>query len=98
MSFAQKLGFAIQQAAKAHESEQQICKALCLSPHELQKLYRGRLFLTGEDLDKVAELCGVPSEILVNANLADENREMILDLIDAYIDAKEALTVRTLSD
>lgn len=104
MSYAREIGFAIQQASKYHKEE--LCNTLGITPQELKKLYRGRLFLTGSELEKVAEVCGVSAESLVEAEPAQydaqvvdcmsdfddrENREMILDLIDAYIDAKEAL-------
>lgn len=106
MSFARELGFAIQQASKNHGADQGLCEKLGITLHDVQKLYKGRLFLTGSDLDKVAELCEVSAETLIDADSADydahivhcmtefknrENKELILDLIDAYIDAKEAL-------
>lgn len=106
MSFARELGFAIQQASKNREAGQKICEQLGITEQELRKLYKGRLFLSSSDLGKVAELCEVPLEELINNDSSDydmqvvhcmtefknsENREMILDLIDAYIDAKEGL-------
>ena len=104
MSYARVIGFAIQQASTHHEEK--LCNVLGITPQELKKLYKGRLFVTGSDLEKIAEVCGVSVESLVEADPAAydaqvvdcmsdfdnrENREMILDLIDAYIDAKEAL-------
>lgn len=104
MSYAREIGFAIQKASKHHEEK--ICNVLGITPQELKKLYKGRLFVTGADLEKIAEVCGVSMDSLVRADSTEydaqvvdcmsdfndrENREMILDLIDAYIDAKEAL-------
>lgn len=104
MSYAREIGFAIQEASINHKEK--LCDVLGITPQELKKLYRGRLFLTGSDLEKVAEVCGVSAESLVNADPAEydakavdcmsdfddrEHREMILNLIDDYIDAKEAL-------
>lgn len=109
MSFVRKIGFAIQQASGDQETSARLCAELGISKQELQKLYKGRLFLTGADLDKVAEVCGISVEALMDTDSTDydaqvvhcmtkfqncENREMILDLIDAYIDAKEALATR----
>lgn len=106
MSYTREMGFAIQQASKAHGVEDRLSETLAITSQEVQKLFKGRLFLTGSDLEKVSALCGVSAESLVNPDLIDydaqvvhcmtefkdrKNREMILDLIDAYIDAKEAL-------
>lgn len=104
MSYAREIGFAIRQASTNHEEA--LCSALGITQQELKKLYRGRLFLTGSDLEKVAEVCGVSAESLVevdsaayDAQVVDcmsgfddrESREKILNLIDDYIDAKEML-------
>ena len=106
MSYARETGFAIQQASENQEVRDALCHKLGISKQELAKLFAGRLFLTGADLDTVAEICGASARDLVNpdptlydARVVDcmtpfscrENREMVLDLINAYIDAKEAL-------
>lgn len=102
MSYARELGFAIQQVSKQPETQQEICTALHISAHELGKLYAGRLFLTVSDLGKVADACSVSTDMQIkaipneyNAHIGKftdlKDREMILDLIDAYIDAKEIL-------
>ena len=52
MSHARELGFAIhERVAGSQEREQQIRETLHITPHELEKLYSGRLFLT-------APICG----------------------------------------
>lgn len=106
MSYAREIGFAIRQASKSEETQRKLREELGLTRQELAKLYAGRLFLTGPALSKAARICQVPADSLVNADVTAydakvvhcmsefkdrENREMILDLIDAYIDAKEAL-------
>lgn len=106
MSYARERGFAIRQASDSEEKRRKLCEELGLSPYELKRLFAGRLFLTGSGLRKAAEICRVPVEKLVHTDTPAydakvvhcmtefkdrENREMILDLIDAYIDAKEAL-------
>ena len=107
MSHTRELGFAVQQlASRDQKTEEVLRSALGLTPQELRKFYAGRLFLTGADLRKAAEVCGVAPRALLNADREEydarvvhcmsefrnrENREMILDLIDAYIDAREAL-------
>ena len=79
---------------------------MCITHQELQKLYEGRLFLTGTDLQKVSKVCDVELNTLLELDRVayqekvvhcmtafqnSENREMVLNLIDAYIDAREAL-------
>lgn len=107
MSHTRELGFAIhERVAGSQEREQQVRETLHITPHELEKLYAGRLFLTGSDLRKVASVCGAEPRELTGASRERydknvvrymtafqkrENREKILDLIDAYIDAREAL-------
>lgn len=107
MSHARELGFAIRQRVEGNrEREQQIQETLHITPYELEKLYAGRLFLTGSDIRKAASVCGVEPRDLMEADREAydrnvvrymtafqerENREKILDLIDAYIDAREAL-------
>lgn len=106
MSYAREIGFAIKQASEDQETREKLCEGLGISKQELERLYAGRSFLTGVDLDMAAGICGIPAEVLVGAvpvgydsRVVDcmtafknrENREEILDLIDTYIDAKEAL-------
>ena len=107
MTHTRELGFAIRQRTDGHpEWEQQIQKMLHITPQELQKLYAGRMFLTGSDLREVALICDVKPRELIQVNQEEydknvvrymtdfqnrENREKILDLIDAYIDVREAL-------
>ena len=107
MSHTRELGFSIhEQVANNREMEQQLQDHLCITHQELQKLYEGRLFLTGTDLQKISKVCGVELNTLLTPDRAaynervvhymtafqnSENREMVLDLIDAYIDAREAL-------
>ncbi len=84
-------------------------RALGLTPAELERLYAGRLFLTGDQLQAAAQVCDTrPVDLLVQARQGyaggierrvhcmtpfsdPRDREQILDLIDAYIDAREAL-------
>ena len=84
----------IEQSSAGKEPDLQ--KVLCVTERELKKLYRGRLLLSGTDCVQAAEVCEMTPEELINATLqqgADQNegREFVLDLIDVYIDAKEAL-------
>lgn len=106
MSYARELGFAIKELASENPSVMQSLQSeLSISKKELEKVFSGRLYLNSSDLRKVSNVCQVTPKMLMNADKAaynsrvvhcmsefrnSENREMILDLIDAYIDAREA--------
>ena len=107
MSYARELGYTIHQAiaGDAHR-ENEIRSALGLSEYEAQRLYSGRLFLNSADIRKVAGILNIPAMDLVNIDTSEydknvvhcmtpfkdrNNREMILNLINSYIDIKEAL-------
>ena len=107
MSYARELGYTIHQAiaGDAHK-ENEIRSALGLSEHETQRLYSGRLFLNSADIRRVASILNIPVMNLVDLDTSEydknvvhcmtpfkdrNNREKILDLINAYIDIKEAL-------
>lgn len=107
MSYARELGYTIHQAiaGDAHR-ENEIRSALGLSEHEAQRLYSGRLFLNSADIRKVAGILNIPAMDLVDLDTSEydknvvhcmtpfkdrNNREMILNLINSYIDIKEAL-------
>ncbi len=107
MSYAREVGFAVKQLANTEEKKQQLREALGYSAQELEKLFAGRLYITGFDLDTISKVCGVSPESIVEPDPEayhagvvhcmtqfknPENREKVLDLIDAYIDAQEALT------
>ena len=105
MSRIRELGFTIcERVSHDPKVEQPLRDSLGITQQEMKKLYDGRLFLTGADLRKISEVCG--SELLQNMDQSAYNervvhcmtafknpadREKILDLIDAYIDAREAL-------
>lgn len=107
MSYARELGYTIHQAvAGDFQKEHEIRSALNLSEFEAKRLYAGRLFLTSSDIKKVAGILNIPAKELVRIDTANydknvvhcmsdfndrNNREKILDLINAYIDVREAL-------
>ena len=90
MARVREIGAAVSRLVAADpEIGRRLRDALGFSEHEMKKLYDGRLFLTGADLQKVCAVCG--NELFQSADRDDGSRETILNLIDAYIDAKEAL-------
>ena len=105
MSRIRELGFSIRErVSRDSEMEQQLQCALGFTHQEMKKMYDGRLFLTGMDMQKISEVCGdellqahTPSAYSERAIHCmtpfknEDGREKILDLIDAYIDAREAL-------
>lgn len=107
MSHAREMGFAIGSlASKNPGKEGELQQRLGITQHELQKLFAGRLFVNSADIATIADVYSVdPMEIvkpditMYNKGIVhcmsefsdQKNCEKILDLIDAYIDAKEAL-------
>ena len=94
VSYARAVGKVIEQVSVGKETELQ--KVLSVTERELKKLYRGRLLLSSTDWVKVVEVCELTPDGFVNAiscqcEVQDESREFVLNLIDAYIDAREAL-------
>lgn len=92
ISYARELGAFIEKATSSSILKQNLKDALGLSDFELEKLYRGRLFLTNSDLTIVTEVLNVSMMDLVKIDrqYTTAVHEVML-LIDAYIDAMEAL-------
>lgn len=110
MSHMRELGITLRSKTSGDQKFAEKLQAnLELTPLELQRLFAGRLLLSGEQLLKTAAVCETePMTLLRDAhkNYQSEmekrvhcmtpfsnpqNREDVLDLIDAYIDAREAL-------
>lgn len=87
-------------------SEDSICTVMDCTKFELYSFYKGRSFLTFEQITNLAELLETTVDDLLigdeqqyNASVVQcmnpfkdtQNREMILDLIDNYLDIKEML-------
>ena len=78
-----------------------------LTLNQLKKLYCGRLLLSFEQLKTLADVIGIPLNNLLSLDdtqyeiamaqkslgepLSTDNREYILDLIDCYLDLREAV-------
>lgn len=108
MSYAREVGYVIRsEVASDPKRKSSLQEALGLSSFELDKLFAGRLSLTTSDLRVVASTLGVPLRALAmpDQNAYDKgavhcmtefsdrnNREKILDMIDAYIDIREAVS------
>lgn len=106
MSYTRQVGYLVNQAIEREANKkEQLLSALNMTPDELNRLCVGRLIPTLAEEDKLAEILGLP--ILAQPNYdADayqsvvhcmtpfsdtHNLDTIMDFIDAYIDAKEAL-------
>lgn len=95
------LGNHIQQLAQDEsKSEETICSLLNCTALQLQKVYKGLLFPTFEQLESLAEYFVLSVDALLDGNQAHyestvvhcmgefdhaENREMILDIIEDYL-------------
>lgn len=99
-------GAAIERAVVKRGVQRQLREALGLTEQEEKRLYLGMLLLPYRDVCKVAELCQVPVELLVEPDPKEheahmtqqygaftdpENREFILDLIEDYITIKNSV-------
>jgi len=107
MSYTRNVGYLISGAVERQpEKKTQLLSALDLSSEEFDRLCAGRLVLTFEEQDKVSEILGLtPQELLNQSDSAayqsvvhcmtpfsnPRNLDVVMDFIDAYIDAKEGL-------
>lgn len=107
MSTLRNLGYKISSLLSGNSfKEQELCAKLNFSSPDLQRLKYGRLSLNPLQISTVASVLSVKTEDLINYKNADSYKNMvhcmstfssqehcdeILDLIDAYIDVKEAV-------
>ena len=87
--------------------EEVLSKKVGLTLNQLKKLYCGRLLLSFEQLKTLAGTIGIPLNNLLSLDdtqyeidmaqkslgepLSTDNREYIIDLIDCYLDLREAV-------
>lgn len=106
MHAMRKFGNMIQKRVTERQfSDEEFAKLLHLDLDEVRMLYKGRLYLSLEQLDILTELLGDDMDVLMdgdddyyNQNVVHcmteftnvKNREMILDFIEAYLDVYEA--------
>lgn len=106
MSYTRQVGYLVSQAMEREpKTRERFLSAMDMTPEELDRLCTGRLIPTLAEEDKLAEILGFP--ILAQSGQDTEayqsvvhcmtpfsdtrNLDTIMDFIDAYIDAKEAL-------
>lgn len=98
------LGDMIQKLVQEKEkTSDDISKILGCNIEQVEDIYKGRLFLSFSQLEKLAEYLGVTVDILLKGDIAhyektvvhcvgefknSENREKILDIIDDYLRLK----------
>lgn len=106
MSSLRNLGYKLSSLLSTNpDKEEELREKLNFSPSDLQRLKYGRLSLTPMQISTVANTLSVKTEDLINYENTDSYRNMvhcmsnfstqehcdkILDLIDTYIDIKEA--------
>lgn len=106
MSYTRQVGYLVSQAMEREpKTRERFLSAMDMTPEELDRLRTGRLIPTLAEEDKLAEILGFP--ILAQSGYDTDayqsvfhcmtpfsdtrNLDTIMDFIDAYIDAKEAL-------
>lgn len=106
MANLRNLGYIINTLlANDNSKKEELCKELNFSEIDLQKLVSGRLSLNPIQISKVANTFSVTPDYIVNYTNNDryssmvhckcsfssqDNCDEILDIIDSYIDIKEA--------
>lgn len=106
MSTMRTIGYKVFSLAKEKQAEEMLMKKLNFSSNDLRKLYDGRLAFSDEDLSVISEELKVPVDDILDYVETDaypkmvhcmskfsrqENCDKILDIIDSYIDIKEAV-------
>lgn len=101
------LGNMIQKLAKEkHVATEDLGKTIHCTTNQVEQLFRGRLFLTFDQLSAVANRFQVSPDVLMDGDMdyyretvvdcmgefsCDENREDILNIIDDYLDLLGAI-------
>lgn len=106
MSTMRTIGYKVFILAKEKKAEENLMKKLNFSSNDLQKLYDGRLAFSDEELSVISEELDVPVEDILDYEETEaypemvhcmskfskqENCDKVLDIIDSYIDVKEAV-------
>lgn len=108
MSYARQLGYEVKRAIEQDEAQKvKLMSALRMTEEELDRLCVGRLVLTFNEQDEVEKLLNLSHDQImewyntpayrsvvhcINPFSVPKNLDVIMDFIDAYIDAEECLT------
>lgn len=96
MKQARRLGSYIEELSiKNNITPIQLSELLNCSEHFIQRFFKGRALPTFPQMKLLANTLGVTvGDLLGDSNYVyDDNREMILDIIDDYMDLYEAVEV-----
>lgn len=107
MASLRDLGYKIMSIIDNNESlKTELCNKLCFNSTDLNRLMFGRLSVTPIQLTTIANTLSIPIEELINYKNNDsyknvvhcmssfssqDNCNEVLDIIDSYIDIKEAV-------
>lgn len=86
-------------------AEEEILRRLEIDKHDLERFYVGRILMSFRDISAIAEICNTTVSDLLNeddtdfyesfhyhgAPLQPKSMDRVLDIIDAYIDVREAV-------
>jgi len=109
MHAMRKFGNMIQKKVEDKKAtDEQLAHVLQLEEHEVNMLYKGRLYLSREQLHALSDFLDESIDTLMNGDeeyytknmvhcMTDftdiNNREMILDFIDSYLDIYKAANI-----
>lgn len=96
MKQARRLGSYVKELSiKNNITPIQLSELLNCPEHFIQRFFKGRAFLSYPKMKLLADTLGTTvGDLLDDGNYSyDENREMILDIIDDYMDLYEAVEV-----
>jgi ribosome-binding protein aMBF1 (putative translation factor) len=112
MSYARQLGYAVRRVIEQDEATRaNLMSELQMTEDELDRLCKGRLMLTFEEQEQVEQLLNMSYDQIMDQSKTQayqsvvhcmtpfsdpENLDIIMDFIDAYIDAKEILQEKVL--
>lgn len=106
MRHARLLGYRVRKLVEQIPgAEEEILRRLEISELDLARFYDGRILMTFRDISAIAEICNTTVNDLLNeddtdfyesfhyhgAPLQPKSMDRILDIIDAYIDVREAV-------
>ena len=71
-----------------------LCNVLLMDDREINRLFKGRVFLTYKGLKCVSDMFNVSIDDIMNKDMTgthqDPSKEFIMDIIDDFIDIYEA--------
>lgn len=80
-------------AKEKNITNSELAKALECSEESIEMLIKGRMYLSWNRFEQLADFLGVPTDYLLKKDPVTEGRRFILDIINHYIDIWEAVNL-----